>query len=249
MKKFERSIIVLLLVALLASLCFVFPSAAANNASITVQSMTAHSGETVDVQLVIKNNPGIIGMTINVDYNSADLTLIEVSDGEILGTNTHKPELSNPYTLSWSNDTASKNIVSNGVIATLHFRVNNDNPTDFCPITLRYDLDNYDIYDADIHPVKFEIFNGGVNILPSTDDQDNYLLGDVDGDNVITILDATTLQRYLLSMPIACSGAIELRGDIDRDGLNITDATLIQRYLADISVGYPINTRQGKSNI
>ena len=146
MKKSERTIIVLLLVTLFASLSFVFPSTAANNASITVQSVTAQSGETIDVQLVMNNNPGIIGMTINVDYNSADLTLIEVSDGGILGTNTHKPELSNPYTLSWSNDTANTNIVTNGVIATLRFKVKSDVPDNFSPITLRYDLENYDIY-------------------------------------------------------------------------------------------------------
>lgn len=241
MKKSERTIIVLLLVILLASLCFVFPSAAANNASITVQSVTVQSGETIDVQLVMNNNPGIIGMTINVDYNSADLTLIEVRDGGILGTNTHKPELSNPYTLSWSNDTAKSNIVTNGVIATLRFSVKSDARDIFSPIALRYDLDNYDIYNVDINPVKFTLVDGGVKVTSSEEKLVDYLVGDADGDSVVSVLDATIIQRYLLGIPTTHSKLIELSGDIDNDGLNITDATLIQRYLVGIKVNYPVN--------
>ncbi len=59
------------------------------------------------------------------------------------------------------------------------------------------------------------------------------LLGDVDGDNDVSIMDATTIQRLLarlLDRPIRLDCA-----DVDGDGdVSILDATKIQRYLAKL---------------
>ena len=73
------------------------------------------------------------------------------------------------------------------------------------------------------------------------------LLGDVDGDGAVTILDATCIQRVLTSLSVktfvaACS-------DTDVDGsLTILDATCIQRRLADLPsddrIGLPITDTQ-----
>lgn len=66
------------------------------------------------------------------------------------------------------------------------------------------------------------------------------LCGDADGDNVITILDATRIQRILADLEIDEDGMMSLRGDVNGDGLDILDATKIQRYLVQLEVDCPI---------
>lgn len=69
-----------------------------------------------------------------------------------------------------------------------------------------------------------------------------FVLGDVDLDNTVTIIDATCIQRYLVNIPVSHPEAIEIRGDINDDGLNILDVTLIQRFLTMKAGDYPINS-------
>lgn len=69
------------------------------------------------------------------------------------------------------------------------------------------------------------------------------LMGDVDGDNTITVLDATVIQRCEATITdypeedelLAPIGSIRYYSDFNRDGKrNILDATTIQRYLIGI---------------
>lgn len=70
------------------------------------------------------------------------------------------------------------------------------------------------------------------------------LLGDVDGDVEVTIIDATCIQRKLAN--IATAKFIEAAADTDEDGeLTIIDATVIQRWLAQL----PTNENIGKPSI
>lgn len=60
------------------------------------------------------------------------------------------------------------------------------------------------------------------------------LIGDVDLDNDITIVDATAIQRWLASLETLGPDSL-IAADCDRDGtVAIIDATLIQRWLADL---------------
>lgn len=58
-------------------------------------------------------------------------------------------------------------------------------------------------------------------------------LGDVNGDGYVNVLDVTTLQKKLASLPVTTF--IESQADTNRDGtVNIKDATRIQEYLVGI---------------
>lgn len=60
----------------------------------------------------------------------------------------------------------------------------------------------------------------------------SYTLGEVDNDGVITIIDATYIQKYLASLCDLSDGQ-KLASDTDKDGdITILDATRIQQYLA-----------------
>ena len=70
------------------------------------------------------------------------------------------------------------------------------------------------------------------------------LLGDVDGDGEVTILDATYIQRKLADLPNKSAFVTEA-SDADGDGeFSILDATEIQRYLAGLlsndNIGKPV---------
>lgn len=61
------------------------------------------------------------------------------------------------------------------------------------------------------------------------------ILGDVDGDNDVSIIDATCIQRHLASIPV--SSYNEVAADADGDNtITIIDATWIQRYLVGLDV-------------
>ena len=67
----------------------------------------------------------------------------------------------------------------------------------------------------------------------------SYLRGDADGDGVVTIRDATTIQRRLVEIPTPSFD--ERAADVDGNGLDITDTTKIQQYLAELENIYNIN--------
>lgn len=66
------------------------------------------------------------------------------------------------------------------------------------------------------------------------------LLGDVDLDGDVTVLDVTVLQRSLVGI-YTLSEEARTAADTDGDGsVTIIDATIIQRWLVGITVGYPV---------
>ena len=67
---------------------------------------------------------------------------------------------------------------------------------------------------------------------------ENVILGDVDGDGKVTIIDATMIQKKLTKQDVEPFN--EKAADINGDGLDIADVTYIQLYLAKIETPYPI---------
>lgn len=72
---------------------------------------------------------------------------------------------------------------------------------------------------------------------------EEILLGDVDSDENVTIMDASFVQRKLTGLRIDGSFS-EPAADVDGNGIiEIIDATYIQRYISDIETPYPIAVR------
>lgn len=67
----------------------------------------------------------------------------------------------------------------------------------------------------------------------------NLILGDVDLDGSVAIIDATSIQKYLARY-FELTAEQKLCADIAKDGIDITDATLIQKYLAKYDLPYDI---------
>lgn len=74
-----------------------------------------------------------------------------------------------------------------------------------------------------------------VLIIPVSAETVTYLRGDADGNGVITIDDASLIQRVKAGLTSDSDGAVARRGDVNGNGLSVMDATLIQNYLAQNS--------------
>lgn len=68
---------------------------------------------------------------------------------------------------------------------------------------------------------------------------EELICGDADGNGVVDILDATTIQRHLASLTTISDKRLKA-ADVNGDGIDITDATQIQRWLVAYQVSYPI---------
>ena len=79
----------------------------------------------------------------------------------------------------------------------------------------------------------------GISYVITDTEPVTYLRGDADGDEEVTIIDVTCIQRYLAG--IAVSFIDEKAADVDGNELDIVDATLIQRYLAGLNNPYHID--------
>lgn len=180
----KKRIVIVVLIITLVALNISFYSFASNRATskptISVSSVSGRTGDVVDVAISLSDNPGIVSMTLNVKYDS-HLKLVEVKDTGLLPGGTHKATMSNPYTLSWVNDTATSNYNSNGCIAIMSFKIGNSAVTGKkYSISISYDNNNYDIFDKDVNCIDFEIKNGTVMINNENSRISNVSINDIE---------------------------------------------------------------------
>ncbi len=203
------------------------------DAKIRVSSASARADGTVEITISVENNPGVVSMSLNVAYDDSVLTLTDVKDGGILGSTMHRVQYTQPYILNWVNDTATSNFTADGTLVTLTFKVNANATEGSYPISVSYNYDNYDIYDIDVKPVKFTLVSGGVEVR-------NTILGDVNGDGVVTAQDRVLLARYLAGGWNITEDDIDLTAaDVNLDGkVNGADRAILARYIAkwDVSL-------------
>lgn len=99
------------------------------------------------------------------------------------------------------------------------------------------------IKDLGDNTYRITKINAGTTVTITTEESDTpsgYILGDADSDGIVTILDATWIQRALagIGAPAAFN---EAAADVDGDGdVTILDATYLQRYLVGVAVPYAI---------
>lgn len=105
-----------------------------------------------------------------------------------------------------------------------------------------YNSQNIVIYcykDSFAH--RYAVNNDIPYVLLDAEPVRTYILGDIDGDNTVAIMDATRIQLILVERITDYTEEDVLRGDVERDGvLSIMDVTSIQRYVASYDDGYGI---------
>ena len=132
--------------------------------------------------------------------------------------------MTSPFIISWFS-TASEDETTNGVIATLTFKVKEDVEAGSYPISLTYDENN--VFDSTFTNIAFAIDNGDVVVT-------DYVSGDVNGDTVINMKDIVLLQQYLNDWDVTID---EVAANVNGDtSVNMKDIVLLQQYLNDWDV-------------
>jgi hypothetical protein len=114
----------------------------------------------------------------------------------------------------------------------LTFAVAEDAEVTKTDVTVYYDYDNYDIFNAEGEAVKFAMVDGSVNVI-------DVLIGDVNSDGKVNTQDRMILTRYLAKWSGYSEEDINMAAaDVNCDGkVNTQDRMILTRYLAKWS-GY-----------
>ena len=186
--------------------------------SLSVASVSANPGATVEVPLYIEDNPGLIGMEFRVEYDSAVLEWIGVEAGDFGEKGGYELKVGEP--LSWFASDERTDVALNGLFATLRFRVNEEAEDGDTTVTIVYDED--DVFNADFDNVAFDVTPGTVTIKSHTP-------GDINGDGKVNNKDYMALRRYIKYKDIA---VVEAALDINADGkVNNKDYMALRRFI------------------
>ncbi len=190
-----------------------------NAPRVEVESKRVGLGRSVDVNISIKNNPGIAAMKLLVSYDEG-LTLDKVTFGDIGGQSITSPKLTSPVILNWFNGDGNL-AATNTVYATLTFTADADTVTEFKNIAI--DFDPEDVVDINENEVEFVSIDGGIDVL-------KYIPGDINDDGKVNNKDIIRLFHYLSGITDEVN---EAATDVNIDGaVNNKDITTLFKYLS-----------------
>lgn len=190
---------------------------------VTCSPSSVLPGSTVKIEVSIEENPGIVSMQLNLEYDTSKLELLNVEDtGLLSGAIFSKNYNAVPFVLNWNDSSAAENNTANGVIARLTFQIKDDCPLGSIPVEVHYKKG--DILGKDLNKVRFAAVNDSVEVV-------DCLLGDVDGNGGILAKDVASLRRYLAHWSDV--NIVEAAADINKDGsITAADVAILRRYLA-----------------
>ncbi len=194
-----------------------------DNLCIYVAQEVGFPGETVDVEISIRNNPGLGSLKFDVEYGDY-LTLENVTFNTAFGSLVTAPTpYTNPQTLSCMSPLSE--ITAEGVFATLTFAVSEDAPNNYVSeIEISYNPN--DICDGDLVNVDTDVENGKVTIC-------HRKPGDVNDDDLVDNKDAILVFRHSAGWDVNLSDEDEEWMDVNADFYKDNkDAILIFRASA-----------------
>ena len=183
---------------------------------IIIENKTATAGETVTVNLFVKNNPGFNAASFKIDYDTTSLHLIgaELSEEFSSGTTVSYDNL--PYLTFFRGG----NISSDTNMLTLTFAVLDTASAGDAYISLLYEEGN--ISNIDEESINFKVVDGKIMVT-------DYLPGDINGDGSVNTKDLTRLLRYINHEDVECT---EKALDVNGDGrVNSKDLTRLLKYI------------------
>lgn len=187
---------------------------------ISAEYVWGQPDTTVDVNVLIENNPGVLGGEITVTFDSG-MTLESVQAGPAFAMlSMSKPgKYVSGCTFAWDGTELDADQITDGVIMTLRFRIGADtSPESLLSIHLDSGL-----YDVDVNELQVSCVSGMVRVI-------DYLPGDVNDSGTIDSADVILLRRHITGgygVTINQSAA-----DVNEDDkISSADTILIRRYI------------------
>ena len=159
----KRIVLYVLTLVMILSCVTVGASAAADGGVLSVDTTQASVGSTVEVDLNITQNPGIVSIYLDMSYDTTRLELVEIKETGFVGEPNHNTDLTQvPYAITWDGGTLPSNVTATGTLATLVFKVKDDAPTGDAFVTVAEGAGG--IINVDLAPVDFAFEAGKVTV-------------------------------------------------------------------------------------
>lgn len=160
------------ILALILSLSMIFTmsvvslSAAAQtgHGEITLESVTAENGESVSMDVLFQNNPGIWGMDLRISYDKSALTLTSVENGDFFQDTEWTPGNLNAdtYILSYEASGLEDITTPSGTLATLNFMVSESATAGNYTVSASYRAG--DIINVNFDDINPSVTNGKITV-------------------------------------------------------------------------------------
>lgn len=181
--------------------------------AISLDSVKAKEGKTIEIPVVISDNPGFASVQLKIEYDETVMTL----EGIDIGMATNCLASAETGIVAGA---SSSDITGDGVLFTLVFSINEDAEIGIYDIEMKV-IEFYTANDENIDPY---VVNSEANII-------DFIPGDANGDDVVSSRDATAILRYLVGEVDDKTVDVDA-ADYNGDGtVSSRDATAILRYL------------------
>ncbi len=196
----------------------------AGTAVIEVGSLTAYPGDTIEIPVSLRNNPGIASFKLTVHYDDTLLSYQSLAFDEALtaieGSETFvNAEQRGQVTLAWV--ATGSNYSGSGSVAVLTFKVNAAQENTNTQLSVTYDEN--DVFNSDFVNQHFLAKAGSVQV-------NTVRPGDINGDGKVDAMDAMLLLHYVCGLK---QNEVKGNPDVNGDGkTNNKDVVILLRYVA-----------------
>lgn len=132
--------------------------------TLVVTNGTIEKDGTSIIKVCIINNPGILGMSFTVAYDSQKIDLIQVDNGEAFEPTlslTRSKTLKNGCKFMWTGEEIQKKQIKDGPVLYMKFKIKNKKLKMKTPIIVV--ADKKGIYDNDLSSIKVNVKNGYIS--------------------------------------------------------------------------------------
>lgn len=204
---------------------------AESSANLTVAETWANPDGTVDVDLVLTENPGILGATFTVAWGEGMSLIGDTNGTAFAGYTYQKPSryISSGTSFTWYGNSVEN--IANGTVLTLTFKISSEleNNT-LLPVNVT--CIQGEVVDGNDNDVNVNVENGVVRVI-------TYRPGDVTNDGKENIRDLVKLSQYIsdgcTTDPEGYNAEVTADAcDTNGDGkINVRDLIRLSQYISD----------------
>ena len=185
---------------------------------ITLPSLTVKPGETVEVPVSIKNNPGLTNLSLVFGYDTDNLTLVSATNGDVFANTEYSADTREDGNCKFTWLSKSLN-EKDGTLLTLTFKAGDNAGKEKIFMT----IEEASAPSEEEQP--FATQDGTVQNVGN-----NAYYGDINGDGEADFADAVMLIRYDIGL-LTLTDQQKKFGDVNGDGeVDFADAIRIMRF-------------------
>ena len=184
------------------------------NGLLSLGDATACAGRSFTVDLTLDENPGIMGLSFHLDYDSSVMEFVGAEDGALTGWTVNAKK----NILVWDDD---REHTETGCLLKLKFRLKED----AVPGETRIGITDLDVGNYNEDNLYFQVRSGRVTVLV-------HRPGDANGDGKVNVNDLIRLRKYLVG---AEKEIIAGNADVNADEVvDLLDLVRLRKYIAQV---------------